>query len=367
MILFKELIDMDYTDISKCVLNKEVDSLEIIYSKNPRLFFEEYNGDFESALHYFAAYGDVLLLDWLYEKIKFNIDLSQKKIGTPLECAATRGNIEIVKWLIDQGALIDGNSTDLLSPLMSGVMSGHFEIVKLLIENGADVNRIHLRSGMLPLDEAKGRKRVEIEKLLSEQGAKSHYVIPEWIDDKGSGILEHLSLKFDRILPIDISDSSSLSPVKLKLVPVNNRKNRMLFTYGLYDMTKPRIELFIVLYEYWNFYNQEINNQFPIIFLERIIQAIKEGLSLKEGDYLLKTDDLFSDLTWDEQIAGFFVSDVDWKSKKEVSYSFENKEKVSLLTLIPIKATKNGFSKMSIESCRNTGWQKLTLSINGRK
>lgn len=36
-------------------------------------------------------------------------------------------------------------------------MSGNYEIAKTLIEQEADVNRIHLRTGYLPLDEAKGR------------------------------------------------------------------------------------------------------------------------------------------------------------------------------------------------------------------
>ncbi|MHC5354134.1 hypothetical protein ACYSNX_08140 [Myroides sp. LJL115] len=40
---------------------------------------------------------------------------------------------------------------------------------------------------------------------------------------------------------------------------------------------------------------------------------------------------------------------------------------VKLLTLIPVKSTKSGYSKLSVEASRNSGWQKLTLPINGKK
>ncbi|WP_461754185.1 hypothetical protein [Myroides sp. LJL115] len=72
--------------------------------------------------------------------------------------------------------------------------------------------------------------------------------------------------------------------MQLKLVPVNNR---MLFTYGLYDLCTPRIELFIVLPQYWNFYDQDAANQFPILFISRVIELIQNGLVVRDGHYLL--------------------------------------------------------------------------------
>lgn len=159
--------------------------------------------------------------------------------------------------------------------------------------------------------------------------------------------------------------------MQLKLVPVNNRNNRMLFTYGLYDLCTPRIELFIVLPQYWNFYDQDAANQFPILFISRVIELIQNGLVVEEGDYLLKTNPSFSDLQWEDTIAGFFIIDVSWKSKKSVdlpqSIEDDKENTVKLLTLIPVKSTKSGYSKLSVEASRNNGWQKLTLSINGKK
>lgn len=90
----------------------------------------------------------------------------------------------------------------------------------------------------------------DIEELLIKAGANNHFVLPDWIEDKASGILEYLSLKFDRVLPFNIPTPLAIGKVQLKLVPVNNKNNRMLFTYGLCDLCTPRIELFIVLPEY---------------------------------------------------------------------------------------------------------------------
>ncbi|MHC5309625.1 ankyrin repeat domain-containing protein [Myroides sp. LJL116] len=349
---------------------KKFSEIEKLLQENPS-FFEEYVSVYDSALEYAVVYGDLETLVFISEVSKIPLDQSLTKYKTVLGYAGQENKMDCVLWLLENGAKVDGNTTDLISPLMSTVMSGNYEIAKTLIDHGADVNRMHLRTGYLPLDEAKGRGKKDIEELLIKAGAKSHFTLPDWIEDKASGILEHLSLKFDRILPFNIPTPLAIGKVQLKLVPVNNRNNRMLFTYGLYDVCIPRIELFIVLPQYWNFYDQDAANQFPILFISRVIELIQNGLVVKEGDYLLKTNPSFSDLQWEDIIAGFFIIDVSWKSKKSVdmpqSIGDNTQDTVKLLTLIPVKSTKSGYSKLSVEASRNSGWQKLTLPINGKK
>jgi ankyrin repeat protein len=85
---------------------------------------------------------------------------------------STRHNFEIVKILIDNGADVNKPDDDTYeyTPLCSAVDSGHLEIVKLLIENGADVNKPD-GDGWIPLHSATHNQYLEIMKLLLDNGS----------------------------------------------------------------------------------------------------------------------------------------------------------------------------------------------------
>ena len=354
-----------YTDISEAVQENNISQLEIIYTDFPNLFFEDYNGDFLSAIHYIAAYGNEQMLEWLYTKIKFNIDYSNGK-GTALGIACSYGNIDTVQWFLSHKAKIDGQHLDILSPLLEAVIGGHTKIVKLLIEYKANVNRMHLRSGLLPLDYAKSRGFTEIARLLKDKGAKALSQLPDWVDNpiEGVGILTYITVQLGKIFPLDIENSGN---VAIKMVQGSKIKRRVLFTFGLYALQQPMIELCLVLPEYWNFYNTQGTNLFPVHFLKEAIALIQSGASIKEGDYLLLDTPPFNTLTAPEGLAGFYVSDVTWNKTQEEEEDEEPEEdtddEVTILSLIPIKKTKKGFTPLDKEKARNAGWAKLTLNV----
>lgn len=58
---------------------------------------------------------------------------------SPLILACYRGNIEVAKFLIENGSDINGTSS-MGTPLMSAVVKGNVEIVKALLGKKADVN-----------------------------------------------------------------------------------------------------------------------------------------------------------------------------------------------------------------------------------
>lgn len=59
----------------------------------------------------------------------------------PLTTAARRGNLEIVKLLVEHGAVVDiGKKRGDRTPLIEASWQGHAEVVKYLIAKGADVN-----------------------------------------------------------------------------------------------------------------------------------------------------------------------------------------------------------------------------------
>ena len=54
--------------------------------------------------------------------------------------AASGGNLDVVKFLIDKGLNVTARDEDGTTVLMCAARGGNLEIVKLLIEGGADVN-----------------------------------------------------------------------------------------------------------------------------------------------------------------------------------------------------------------------------------
>ena len=65
-----------------------------------------------------------------------------------------------------------------------------------------------------------------------------------------------------------------------------------------------------------------------------------------------------------EGLAGFYVSDVTWNKTQEDEEPEEDiDDEVTILSLIPIKKTKKGFTSLDKEKARNAGWAKLTLNL----
>jgi hypothetical protein len=361
----------NYNDTSICIDNKDLSALSNILNEQPELLKEGYKGDRDTPLHYAAEFGNVEILKYLVNK-GLDVNVSLKGRETPLYYAASKPDLENAKWLLDHGAFVDGLETSLITPMTSAVYKGNLEMVKLLVKHGANVNRMHIRLGKLPLDIAIEREYKDIEKFLKENGAKSHYISPDWVEEEteGEGILSYVSLTVGKILPVDVRADKRESPVVLKMASVNNKRNRLLFTFGLFSMTKPKTELFFVLPEYWNFYVTTAENQFPILFLSKMIKLVKGGFKLKEGLELLADDANFSDLKWPPDVAGLFVSDVKWKPEKGAEVDEEEEDidgseedDVFLYTLVPMKKTKTGFAKQSLEKNRTAGWAKLCLNV----
>jgi ankyrin repeat protein len=76
-------------------------------------------------------------LDWAKKLIERGADVNQKG-WTPLHYAATKGNIEIMRLLIENHAYLDAESPNGTTPLMMAAHYGTPMATKLLLEEGAD-------------------------------------------------------------------------------------------------------------------------------------------------------------------------------------------------------------------------------------
>jgi ankyrin repeat protein len=95
--------------------------------------------------------------------------------GAPLRGAAANGHLDTVRLLLDMGAEINARPGDTDTALISASRNGHVEVAKLLIERGADVN-IKTRNKATALSEAKKKSdsnnHKKIVEILTAAGAK---------------------------------------------------------------------------------------------------------------------------------------------------------------------------------------------------
>ncbi|KAJ7648395.1 ankyrin repeat-containing domain protein, partial [Mycena polygramma] len=84
-----------------------------------------------------------------------------------LQIAASQGNLEMTKLLLEQGADPDIEGGEYGTALVAATVSGHPEIVKLLLQSGADASIQGGRHGTA-LQAATNQGSAEIIELLGE-------------------------------------------------------------------------------------------------------------------------------------------------------------------------------------------------------
>ena len=98
-------------------------------------------------------------------------DRVTKELSELLMQESKRGNIDIVRMLIEKGADVNVQNKNGTTPLMFASFDGHTEVARMLIENGADVN-IKSDNGKTALKYAMKYNKKKIVSLLRQAGAK---------------------------------------------------------------------------------------------------------------------------------------------------------------------------------------------------
>ncbi len=90
---------------------------------------------------------------------------------TALQIAAENGHLEVVKRLLDDGAVVNMEDEQGLTSLHYAAKNGHLEVVKSLLDAGAEVNRKD-NQGETALDYALNSGQEEVGLVLIEAGAE---------------------------------------------------------------------------------------------------------------------------------------------------------------------------------------------------
>lgn len=121
------------------------------------------------------------------------LESKQENEMTPLMFAASQGKIDIVRYLIENGADINYIKSDGPSSLLFAAMFRHEDVVRLLVENGAEVNSGNGQDA--PIFKAIEYGTKEIAEYLVEKGADvpvSNFLLHQAAAGGMSKIVDHM-------------------------------------------------------------------------------------------------------------------------------------------------------------------------------
>lgn len=128
----------------------------------PKTDFDVRNGQDETPLMLASLKGEMDLVKALIDK---SADVN-KPGWTPLHYACTNGHVEVIRLLLERHAYIDAESPNGTTPLMMAAHYGTPGAVKLLLEEGADP-LIKNRLGLSAIDFAQRASRAESAEIIA--------------------------------------------------------------------------------------------------------------------------------------------------------------------------------------------------------
>jgi uncharacterized protein len=293
-------------------------------------------------LHIAASYGSVEVCENLIGRgISINAPSASSGNQLPISEAAGRGHLDLVRWLIDHGACVDGLSTSVTTPVMVAAMNGHRSVVELLLQCGADINRLHLRTHQTSLDFAQVYQHDHVADLLRKAGAL-HAIEPVDYSGNGGGILAHVEQHVGCVLSSRLTREWESCRVEYRTALIRRAKDyKLLFSLGINSLA-PSIELMICLKSDWPTGEAVLasggHESFPLRLLWELSRIRLKGRLIEEGDIVERAMLSVEEAFWPSGVDAFLV--VDYQFYGSV-HKEQGDEEVKMLALVPIQYTKS--------------------------
>ena len=131
-----------------------------------------------------AAMGHIDITEYLYQingrpVEGFGLNCVDTLLGeTPITASCTHGHLDMVNWLLDQGANAQQPNARSFTPLLCAVDSGKWEVADLLLSIGAQIEQID-KYGRTPLMIAAYKGHIGVVEMLLSKGASVESVDKE--------------------------------------------------------------------------------------------------------------------------------------------------------------------------------------------
>lgn len=149
------------------VRTDNINDLKNFIEQGANINFQDSRMEGVTALHEASRKGNVEILIYLLQN-GADINSKNHKGFTPLHVAAFSGEILVINALIKNGANVNVKAKDNITPLHVAAVKGNIETVKLLIDNGAELRANSSKDGLTPEDFARREGYQSIVDLLSK-------------------------------------------------------------------------------------------------------------------------------------------------------------------------------------------------------
>jgi ankyrin repeat protein len=120
------------------IYQKNLDGVKAAISQDGLLVHRTYRRG-ETPLHMAAIEGSVDIVRFLITQ-GADVNAVNNRGQTPLHMACYYNRLDIVKYLVSRGADIDAGTEHTQTPLLFAIFNDHIEVIKYLLSQGSDVN-----------------------------------------------------------------------------------------------------------------------------------------------------------------------------------------------------------------------------------
>jgi len=280
----------------------------------------------------------------------------------PILQAASFGHLEVVRWLLEQGAKINYvvGGKPRCYPLLFAAKNGHRDIVQLLIEHGADVNFVW--NGNNPITQAEDYGQFDVRDYLASLGAKTlRETTPPDYPRSHKRFLKSVVEKYG---PTDdwTLELGGTPTVTVHHVPASKKsKLQVLFTVGLSDKPLARgnrplscSELNLLLPPKWPLTAAALKNpkkNWPIEWFKRVVAELQAAKAWPDQPVLYSND---GPLSPDTKLCGWVLLDAVGQTVHAPDYRW-----IDVHTLFPVYAEE-------MELVRKSGTEELVYRFGDK-